>query len=68
MTKSRSGCASCERTPLVGERMHVFGRDGDERWLCELCVGTERARSASEPLRVERVRASERPLRLRSAA
>ena len=54
----RSSCASCRRTPVAGELMHVFESD---RVLCSLCLAHlpegERA-----PLRSERVHACERRL------
>jgi len=53
---SRSSCASCRRTPVAGELMHVFE---SERLLCSLCLAHlpegERA-----PLRSERVHVGER--------
>ena len=31
---ARHRCAHCRRTPLVGERAHLFG----DRLVCELCL------------------------------
>ncbi|MDX6668837.1 MAG: hypothetical protein QOK04_2217 [Solirubrobacteraceae bacterium] len=42
-------CADCRRTPLVGERVHVYD---DGRVYCELC----RAHRREEPIRCERIR------------
>ena len=42
-------CADCGRTPLVGERVHVYD---EGRVYCELC----RPRRREEPIRCERVR------------
>ena len=58
MTAGRTRCSSCGRTPLVGETMHVLT---SERSVCSLCLGGAQARHG-EPLRSERVHASERPL------
>jgi len=55
MTGDRARCASCRRTPVPGEMLHVYA---GERRLCDLCV----ADSRGEPLRSERVHASERHL------
>ncbi len=36
LTADRNLCADCGRTPLVGERVHLYGeRDGGV--VCELC-------------------------------
>ena len=45
-------CARCRRTPLVGERLHIYE---DERVLCELCRRTQR----QAPTRVEIVLGAE---------
>lgn len=42
-------CADCGRTPLIGERVHVYE---DGRVMCELC----RPHRREEPIRCERVR------------
>jgi hypothetical protein len=45
-------CAVCGRTILVGERVHGFVEKGEERVVCELCIGrAERLgwRSAGDP-------------------
>lgn len=54
----RAHCASCRRTPLVGERLHET--DGG-RQLCDLCV-LDMPESDRHFVRVERIHASERQL------
>jgi hypothetical protein len=67
MAAGRCMCSKCGRSPLVGEQLQVFaGRRGAERTLCDLCL-TE-AETAGKPLRMEQVRAGERPLAIRRAA
>ena len=46
-------CVECGRTPLTGERVHVYD---DRRVVCELC----RPRRAEEPIRIEHVHGPER--------
>lgn len=58
MRDGQPRCSSCHRTPLVGETVHVLA---SERAVCSLCLERVGAREG-EPLRSERVRASERPL------
>ena len=59
---ARPQCSGCRRTPLEGERLHVY-EDGTVR--CELCRG----RRSEEPVRVELVRGPEfgHGVRLRAA-
>jgi hypothetical protein len=59
----RVGCADCGRTPLVGERVHVYPR---HELVCELC----RPRRRNAPERTLTVQHSERghTVRLRSRA
>lgn len=64
MSEDRTRCSSCRRTPLVGETMHVLA---SERTVCSLCLDRAQARHG-EPLRSERVHASERPLAVVSRA
>jgi hypothetical protein len=33
----RHYCVHCHRTPLVGERIYVYGSTSGERVVCELC-------------------------------
>ena len=40
-------CDRCHRTPLVGERVYMYGAD---RMLCELCRALEREPPASSRL------------------
>jgi hypothetical protein len=56
LDSGRSCCATCHRTPLVGERLHEMDSG---RLLCELCLSAlpEDDRQA---VRTERVHASER--------
>ncbi len=45
-------CAICGRTVLAGERVHGFVEGGEERLVCELCVGRAEGlgwRPAGEP-------------------
>jgi len=44
---ARECCSRCERSPLIGERVYVYGPD---RILCELC--RERERKAPTSSRV----------------
>jgi hypothetical protein len=68
MSAGRCDCSECGRSPLVGERLQVFaGRGGEELALCDLCLSS-RAAPPGKPLRMERMLAGERPLRIRSAA
>jgi hypothetical protein len=52
LSAGRHVCADCERTPLVGERVHHYESG---RVCCELC----RRRRREEPLRSELVRSAE---------
>jgi recombinational DNA repair protein (RecF pathway) len=48
LTDERPRCAHCHRTPLVGERVYLYG----ERIVCELCRPRRReAPQASELVR-----------------
>jgi hypothetical protein len=49
----RASCVDCGRTPLVGERVHLFA---DGALICELC----RPRRRGSPERSEAVHHSER--------
>jgi hypothetical protein len=60
LTADRNRCADCERTPLVGERVHLYGGDV----VCELC----RAERREPPVATETVRHSERGHGVRLAA
>jgi hypothetical protein len=61
----RHHCSDCGRTPLVGERVHIYAR---EAVVCELC----RPRRRAAPERSQFVHHSERGhtvrLRVRAAA
>lgn len=52
LAAGRDRCDGCHRTPLLGERVHVY--DGG-RTLCELC----RAERREAPVRSEPVRSVE---------
>jgi hypothetical protein len=52
LAAGRDCCDGCHRTPLVGERVHVY--DGG-RVLCELC----RRERREQPLRSESVHGAE---------
>jgi hypothetical protein len=51
----RYECRHCHRTPLTGERVHVYAARGGDEVVCELC----RPRRADEPARSELVRSPE---------
>lgn len=53
LTADRHRCIDCERTPLVGERMHVY--EHSSGIVCELCSQLRRG----VPLASEIVRHSE---------
>jgi hypothetical protein len=53
LTADRHRCIDCDRTPLVGERIHVYERQTGI--VCELCSQMRR----SAPLASEVVRHSE---------
>jgi hypothetical protein len=53
LTAARHRCIDCERTPLVGERIHVYERSSGI--VCELCRQLRRG----APLATEIVRHSE---------
>ena len=53
LTADRDRCADCERTPLVGERIHTYERQTGI--VCELCSQLRRG----APLASELVRHSE---------
>ncbi len=61
LTADRNRCADCRRTPLVGERVHLYDR-GDV--VCELCRSLRR----DAPVAAETVRHSERGHGVRLAA
>jgi hypothetical protein len=63
LTRERHRCADCGRTPLPGERVHLYARD---TLVCALC----RPRRRDEPARTELVRSPEAggSVRLRAAA
>jgi hypothetical protein len=61
LAAGRDCCDGCHRTPLVGERVHVY--DGG-RTLCELC----RAEHRGTPVRSHAVHGSEHGLTVRRAA
>ena len=51
LSDSRTCCAHCRRTPLVGERVYLYG----ERIVCELC----RPRRREAPQATQLVRSPE---------
>ncbi len=53
LTSDRNHCADCGRTPLVGERVHLYEERG-ERVVCELC----RPMRHGHPVATETVRHS----------
>jgi hypothetical protein len=68
MTSNRWACSRCGRSPLVGERVHVFAHQGEEQSICALCLKVAPEGSLGELVRMERMRAAERPLNVRRAA
>jgi hypothetical protein len=54
LTADRNRCADCGRTPLIGERVHLYEHRGAV--VCELC----RAEHRDAPAATETVRHSER--------
>jgi hypothetical protein len=67
MSANRWACSRCGRSPLVGERLHVFALEGRESGVCDLCMKAAPEGSLGEELRMERVRAGERGLSVRAA-
>ena len=67
MAADRWACSRCGRSPLVGERLHVFSSQGRERSVCALCLKTAPDGAFGEEVRMDRVRAGERPLNVRAA-
>jgi hypothetical protein len=65
LVADRSRCASCRRTPLVGEEVYFYesGRDSG-RMLCALC----RSQRRETPVACERVRSPEWAHAVRPAA
>jgi hypothetical protein len=61
-TVNRWACSTCGRSPLVGERLHVYAPEGIEKAVCDLCLKSAPDRAFGELIRTERVRAGERPL------
>lgn len=70
LAANRARCATCHRTPLVGEVMHHYpsasrGSQADEeRLVCDLCRPAERR----APQRSEVIRSSERDRAVRVRA
>ena len=60
LESARARCNSCDRTPLVGERLHEMDTG---RTLCELCRSAL-PHADREAVRTELVHASERRLRV----
>ena len=56
LTTGRSGCEHCHRTPLVGERIHVYEGRHRTDVVCDLC----RPLRTAAPDRTELVRSPER--------
>jgi hypothetical protein len=54
----RAQCSGCRRTPLIGELMHVLESG---RQVCSLCLSETGGREG-EPVRSERVRATDKKL------
>jgi hypothetical protein len=56
VSRRPSGCSRCQRTPVVGELMHIFESD---RTLCTLCTALL-PEDERRPVRSERVHAGDR--------
>lgn len=54
----RAACSRCRRVPLTGEMMHEL-ESGSE--VCSLCLAASGGRDG-EPVRSQRVRATDKPL------
>ena len=54
----RPACSRCQRMPLTGELMHELESGQD---VCSLCLADSGGRDG-EPVRSERVRATDKPL------
>jgi hypothetical protein len=54
----RAACSRCHRTPLTGELMHELESGQD---VCSLCLA-KAGGSDGDPVRSERVRATDKPL------
>ena len=59
LREASTRCRDCGRTPLTGERVHVYTRG---HRVCELC----RPLRGEPPERSERVRGGERAVRVRA--
>ena len=46
----RHRCVHCDRTPLTGEIVHVYGSVGGERLVCDLCRPLRREAPARSEL------------------
>lgn len=49
LSDHRDRCVHCHRTPLVGERVHVYDGSAGDRLVCDLC----RPRRREAPQRSE---------------
>jgi hypothetical protein len=59
----RHRCLHCHRTPLTGERIHVYATAAGERLVCELCRPLRR----EEPVRSQLMHAPEHERSVRIA-
>lgn len=58
LSRSRTECSSCHRTPLVGERLHETERGGR---ICDLCA-SDIPEDDRHFVGVERIHAGERQI------
>ena len=56
LSSARFSCRHCHRTPLVGERVHLYSSRGGTQVVCELC----RPLRAAAPDSTEIVHSTER--------
>lgn len=64
LASRRDRCAHCDRTPLVGERVHRYEAAGGERLVCDLC----RSQRKEPPARSELMHSPEHDRAVRVVA
>lgn len=63
LSRSSLRCSACDRTPLIGEQMHVFTESSGERVVCTLCISAHPDGEYGTVLRTLHVHASKGSLR-----